>query len=312
MLKLLVDDREQSVIPYFKETYLAKLNQTIEVEVKRLQIADYCIMHNEKILFAIERKTWRDLSASIKDGRDSNIDKMLSLREQTNCKLLFLIEGNTRYNPKKKFSRIPYKNLQAKLDHLMIRDNVSIIYSNDEEDTTNRLIEFCTNYLSLNIAKSSEIVVKGAAESILTTVIKKTDEQITQNLWNSIPQITTKTSELFINNGFHISDLLLGEISELDIAALKYTNGTIIGKRASKILKITKGPEENYKHYCNILAEIPCITKKTAAIILINVTFIELLNGKLSLEDLANIKKTEKSKIGKAAAANIYKFLIKK
>lgn len=334
MLKLLVDDREQAVIPFFKESY-----EKVKIEVKRIQIGDYCITQNDKVLFCVERKTWRDLSASIKDGRDSNFDKMISLREQTNCKLLLLIEGKSRHSPKKKFARIPYKNLQAKLDHLMIRDNISVIYSNNEEDTTNRLIEFCTNYISLGIS-SSNILEGGSKEdnretipmdiddseagpsgineiSILTTVVKKTDDQIIKNIWSCLPQVTTKTGELFIKNDIHISALLTGKISELDIVAMRYDNGTIIGKRATKILNTAnpkdceKKNRENYRYYCNILAEIPGITKNTAALILVKVTFIELLMGKIAIDDLAKIKKTEKSKIGIAAAEKIYKYLVK-
>lgn len=321
ILKLLVDDREQAVIPFFKESY-----DKVKVEVKRMQIGDYSIIdNNNKVLFCIERKTWRDLSASIKDGRDSNIDKMISLRDQTNCKLLLLIEGKARYKPKKKFSRIPYKNLQAKLDHLMVRDNISIIYSDNEEDTTNRLIEFCTNYLTLfpNYLEQNEQPdqvenVEGGQSSnnevnILTKVIPKTELQIIQNIWNCVPQVTSKTSELFIKKGMHISDLVLGKATEEEIASLKYDTGTIIGKRASKILKIVykEDDAENYKYYCSMLAEIPNITKKTASLILVKITFADLLSGKMPLEELASIKKTEKSKIGNAAAINIFKYFVK-
>lgn len=312
MLKILIDDREQAIIPHFKEY------DNVELEVKRLHIGDYSITRNDKVLFCIERKTWCDLSASIKDGRDANIEKMLSLREQTNCKLLMLIEGKARYKPTKKFARIPYKNLQAKLDHLMVRDNINIIYSDNEEDTPNRLVEFCKNYQSLNISEeppaenseSIEASIKSGGDiDILTKSIPKTDRQIIQNIWNTLPQITTKTSDLFINRGIHISDLIMGRLTESEVSSMKYENGTIIGKRAVKILKITS--PDNYKYFCNILTEIPGITKKTAALILVKATFMELLSGELSVEDLANIQKTEKSKIGKTAANNIFKFLIK-
>ena len=43
------------------------------------------------------------------------------------CKILYLIEGPARYSSNKKICRIPYRNLQSHLDHLMIRDN-KLIY----------------------------------------------------------------------------------------------------------------------------------------------------------------------------------------
>lgn len=316
-LKLLVDDRERAVIPFFKEEYI-----DVELEVKRLHISDYAIMQGDKVLVAIERKSWRDLSSSIKDGRIENVNKLMSLRESTGCKVIYLIEGRCRNKPSKRFARIPYKSLLAHLDHLMLRDNIYVIYSNDEEDTAVRLIELCTNYLSLNLP-----VVGGSIEEsqesqesretkkeldILTTVVPKTDISIIYNLWSAIPNITTKTATLFIDAGYHISDLFLGKITKDEISVMKYSNGTIVGKRAEKIIKIKDNDNnDNYKHYCNIIAEIPGITKKTAARILIKATFNELLSSTLSIDELANLKKTEKSKIGQAAATKIYKFLIK-
>ncbi len=356
MLKLMVDDREQAVIPYFKNNY-----SNVTVEIKRMHIGDYSIIKNQKILFCIERKTWKDLSASIRDGRDDNINKMIELRKQTNCKLLLLIEGKSRYSPDRKIGRIPYKNLQAKLDHLIVRDDIHIIYSQSCEDTTDRLIEFCSNYITLgNDCKSlleNTIVVPGdkivvgdgdfdggkhsAVETleesssvgnqvdILTTVIKKSDTQVIKNMWCCLPQISANTSNVFILGDIHIADFLAGKIKSSDIENMKYDNGVAIGpKRAAKICKLFQKTSKtsksnnsdaesddennkNYKHYCNVLAEIPGITKKTASIILLETTFEDILNGSFSIEQLANIQKTPKSKLGKSAAGNIYKYLVK-
>lgn len=317
MLKLIVDDREQIVLPFIKASY-----PKVSVEIKRMQIGDYSIMKENKILFSIERKTWKDLSASIKDGRDSNIDKMIELRNQTNCRLLLLIEGKARYNPETKFARIPYKNLQAKLDHLMIRDNVSIIYSKDTEDTVNRLVELCTNYTTMSPECRDNIEDNIRSESvggdildhekILTTVIPKSDDTILRNIWACIPNVTNVTGSLFIQHNIHIADFLNGVIKSSDIEDIRYDSGAVIGKRAAKMLRFSKNTDvDNYKHYCNILSAIPGITKQTAAVILTIVSFKELLSGSLSVDDLATIKKTEKSKVGRKASESIYKYLIK-
>lgn len=333
-LKLTIDARERAVIPFFKEE-----NPNIDLEVKQIQIGDYAISHGDNILFCIERKSWRDLSGSIKDGRIENVNKLISLREKTNCKLFYLIEGRARNAPNKRFARIPYKSLLSHLDHLMFRDNIHIIYSNDEEDTAVRLIELCNSYLTLNIkptigaggvslegvegVSASSVENPGGVDgqsidgastniALLTTVIPKTDLQIIYNLWCAIPQITTKTATLFIDANYHISDLILGKITKETISTIRYPNGTIIGKRADKIIKIKDSDDPaNYKHYCNIIAEIPGVTKKTAMIILMKATFDELITGHLSINELSLIKKTEKSKIGDSVAKKIYKFLVK-
>ena len=47
-LKIIVDDRESAVIPFFEESY-----NDIEIEVKRMHIGDYAIMRNNKVLITI-------------------------------------------------------------------------------------------------------------------------------------------------------------------------------------------------------------------------------------------------------------------
>jgi ERCC4-type nuclease len=336
-LKLLIDDRERAIIPHFNHEYL-----NIEIEVKRLHIGDYAITFDDKVLVTIERKTWTDLAASIKDNRVENVEKLINLRKETQCRILYLIEGKPRHKDSRKFARISYKNLLTHLDHLTVRDNISVIYSDNESDSAKRLIDLCKNCNTLDL----QSIVYGAGEkmdidmevidlcdteisdiqvgessgiggssvnglTMLTTSIQKTDKQIIYDIWSCVPNITSNTASLFIDSGYHISDLILGKISKSDIYTMRYPNGTIIGKRADKIIKITDLENiENYKYYCNILAQIPRITKKTAAIILTKASIEDIFNGVLSQDELAAVNKTDKSKIGNAAAAAVYKFLV--
>lgn len=314
MLTLIIDDREKAVIPFFKEYQnIDTKTQNIEIKIQRIQVGDYIISRNDKIIAAVERKSWTDLAASIKDGRATNINKMISLREQTGCKLFYLMEGKSRYPPTKKFARIPYKNLQSHLDHLTMRDNVHILHSDSEEDTAIRLIEFMTNYLTLPTLSTDVESVENVRDDqkILTTTVPKTELEIIYNIWSCIPNITSKTATLFIST-YHISDLFLGLISKATISTMQYPNGSIIGKRSEKIINVIDNTcVNNHKIYCRILAEIPGITKKTAALILVKVKFNDLLCGTLSLQEIADIKKTEKSRVGIAIAKKIFMFLVK-
>ena len=45
----------------------------------------------QNILFVIERKTWTDLASSLRDGRKENNKKLLKIREETKCQLIYLI-----------------------------------------------------------------------------------------------------------------------------------------------------------------------------------------------------------------------------
>lgn len=304
-MKLIIDDREQKITPFFQQE---PDSQDFEVEVKRIHIGDYAITDEEdNILFIFERKTWEDLASSIKDGRKNNVEKLLTLREETNCKILYLIEGKSRYPADRKFCRIPFKNLQAHLDHLIVRDNIHVIYSLNNEDTSNRLKEFITNYSSIKETSSNSI--QGGSE-MLTKMIPKSDLSILYDIWRCIPNVTDKTTSLFLENKISLADLILAKVKETDISVLKYPNGSIIGKRAKKICKIQElDNTDNYKHYVNILSSINGITKKTAALILVKYSFQSILNGEVTVDQLKSIKKTEKATVGQKAANAIIKYI---
>ena len=146
MAKILVDDRERVVIPFLNKY---SVDFHINYEVMRMVVGDYAVVHNEHILMIIERKSWTDLAASMYDGRKENIHKLLKLRELTNCKIIYLIEGNPAPNPNKRFGKIPASQLRAHLDHLILRDGIFIINSIDVEDTARRLFEFVRNFTTI-------------------------------------------------------------------------------------------------------------------------------------------------------------------
>ncbi len=111
-----------------------------------------------------------------------------------------------------------------------------------------------------------------------------------------------------MQNGYHISDLILGNISKEEIHTMKYSNGAIIGKRAAKIYKITEYSDESDAVFRAMLSCICGITKKTAALLLEAFDFFALVRGEINVTDIATIYKTEKTKIGKKVANEIIKF----
>jgi ERCC4-type nuclease len=147
-MNIIIDDRESAVIPFIN--IQKKANPGITSEVKRINIGDYALCHGSNIKAIIERKTWRDLAASIRDGRKKNVNKLIKLRSQTNCKIIYLIEGNATPTANRSYGRIPYKVLISHLNHLIFRDDIHIIYSKDQEYTAYKLFELCNNYLTLD------------------------------------------------------------------------------------------------------------------------------------------------------------------
>jgi ERCC4-type nuclease len=177
-MELVIDDREKAISNLLQE------NSEIKYTVKRITIGDYALILNDNIEMIVERKTLKDLASSILDGRKDNIAKLIELRLQTNCKIAYIIEGNTpNYN--RKINRIPYKNLLAHLDHLMMRDNVFILYTKSPEDTLERL-----TYLLKNIS-----TIKKGGDNAKN--ITDTEKNITDN---EIPILNTNTQNTNIQN----------------------------------------------------------------------------------------------------------------
>ena len=141
-MQVLIDDRERSVIQFvnkFSEKY------HIDYKVKRMTIGDYAIVHGNQIIAIIERKTYTDLSASFRDGRSNNKNKLLKLRSETSCIIIYLIEGPAFPNNNDLFGNIPYKHLLSHLDHLMLRDNIQIQTTFSPEHSAERIMQIAFN-----------------------------------------------------------------------------------------------------------------------------------------------------------------------
>jgi len=334
-MEIIIDDREYAVMPFFEDISIGNRKNPITYKKSRINYGDYSFNYKENIIFIIERKTWKDLAQSIKDGRKENINKLIELRNRYKCKIFYLIEGNPIPDKKTKFCRISYKNLRAHLDHLMLRDNIHILHSRNQKNTVERIYELINNYLSIKPSPLLQYDIEqiefqggdlnkitieniGIAEGILKQKPSINEDTILYKIWCCIPSITEKTAYLFINKKYHISDLILGKISKNDIYSLKYDNGYIVGKRSDKIWKYSQLTYknnnkvlDNIKYYIKILSQINGITKTSASIILDEINFGDLLNNNVNIDTLQNIKISDKRKLGKKKSEIILKYLCK-
>ena len=331
-VEIVIDDREQAVIPYFNGF---KMPDNITYNVSRINYGDYSVLYKNNILFIIERKTWCDLAASMRDGRKENVKKLINIREETGCKILYLIEGNPTPKSTCRFGRIPYNALRAHLDHLAFRDNIHILHSKDTKHTVERIVEIVKNYLTISPSpllkydildtsvhtdqpqeqketnETNENIDGGGLAKLKEKIIMS-DESIIYKIWCCVPNITEKTACIFINRGYHISDLILGRIPKTEIYAMKYSNNFIIGKRSEKIWDASRFTEANTHIFIKMLTQINGITKTTAAIILESAPFDKLLSGEITADALKNIVKSPNGrKIGPKIASAIITMFVK-
>jgi ERCC4-type nuclease len=340
-MEIIIDDREKAIFPYLED---ASNKYNITYKIQRNEVGDYAITHKGYILMIIERKTWNDLSASMRDGRKANIQKLTALREQTGCQIAYLIEGNATPPFDKKFGRLPLKNLRAHLDHLAFRDGVHMLYAKDLEYTATRIFEVAQNYSTLKeILKDIDEIntdtdtgtgtgtgtdtdtgtgtgtdgTTGGDVSKLKEkqVTEKSSLSINEQVLRCLPGVGSIISSLLAENGVTLSKLYYDAVSVDDIAMYKYPTGACIGLPvATKILAnakktFTSTSDASHKARVRILTTIPLISKTTAEKMLEEINLLDILDGSTDVDELATFQKTEKAKLGKKAAGNIIKYL---
>ena len=308
-MEIHVDDRERAILPYLED---ASQNTHVNYVVKRMTIGDYAIVYNGNILVVIERKTLVDLASSLRDGRSKNVEKLINLRQTTACKIMYIIEGPL-VRDERLFARIPYKALQAHLDHLTIRDDIFIINTYDLEHTANRLFSLACNYMSI---KPSLLPVTDSKSCDELTATQTSCISINEQILRCLPGVGCLISTILAENNICLQSLYLQQHSAEEIARFKYTSGGAIGlTKAEKIANMYKiinsKSEVNYKIQIRILSTIPLISKSTAERILSVVSLSDILNNNTSIDILSKIERSEKTKLGHKAALNIMQYLTK-
>lgn len=169
-INLIVDTREHAVVPFLDD---AIQNHTFAQ--KQINVGDYLICDGDTILASIERKTLADFGSSLSDGRYGNFDKMVELRKATGCKIMLFIEGPAFPAPTRCFSRIPYANILAAINSLMIRDDMFVVHVADEQQTAIRLEQLMNVYSKELRNGTTAVAVSGGAAATLPDDAVTTD-----------------------------------------------------------------------------------------------------------------------------------------
>ena len=128
MFKVFIDNRERSLIQIFVENGVSH-------ETKNLDLGDILILDatNDVVVAIIERKSLRDLKASISDGRYKE-QKQRLLKNFNLKNILYIIED---YHS---FSKLNDKSLESSIIHNIFRDEIKTLFSADIKDTYNIIL----------------------------------------------------------------------------------------------------------------------------------------------------------------------------
>jgi len=124
--KIVIDARERELIKQFQGDH---------VEVRMLELGDALIEADEGVMFVLERKTYDDLYASVKDGRYQNQKTRLMATYDVK-KVVYVIEGRvdemafatTMSNPQTKICL-------GCIYNMTFRDHLKIVRTRDLGDT---------------------------------------------------------------------------------------------------------------------------------------------------------------------------------
>lgn len=331
--RVIVDDRERAVIPYLEET-------GVNLNIERITTGDYCIMYPNGRMIIIERKSWGDLADSIKDHRIKNMRDLIRAQNEQDAKTLYIIEGHVPSRPTTHVRGIAYHNLRSKLDHMIIRDGMTVMETRDPCATAKRIIQLGINCATLDcyntpihvevvetkdVGEIKEVeleVIEGGADEEKEELKKEMNEvekkalvymkqkkpvlerkEIELIMLCKLPGVSDMTAKALLE-GFSFYQILKG-LSKVELESIKYKkSGSTL--RKGTIKKLSDADCIAYSQ-SKILSCIKGISTVLAVAITGNYSLSSIINGDVSEEDLAAINVGER-KVGKANAKKILEF----
>jgi len=238
-IAITVDYREKGLIELIKANPDINLGT---VQYENLDVADIIIYFNGAIVYLIERKTWTDLAASIKDGRYRS-QKLRLIRHALDNKLnrsaiLYLLEGK---QPRVGVNGLSGSILQSACVNMQTRDGFRICHTANIGDTYIFLQKVCKclmqhgfhqDRVQCDIISIEEKVIKSQI------TIKKKNNLTPQNIYihqlSVIPGVSTKTALAISQNYKSMSTLIGAFLNKPELLSDINIGKRRIGKKLSE------------------------------------------------------------------------------
>lgn len=303
MLRLIADNRERAVTPHLKIDYAAE----------QMTTGDYAVAvrdqdgRAERILAVFERKSLTDFGASIRDGRHENKAKLLALRETTGCAVIYIVEGPAFPSGTTKYGGIPYSTIESSIFHLMVRDNITVMRTRNEEDTAGALARFVASMSRLItgdpaiLERYRPVEREGGAEAALTAPQDKPAQRVLLDMWRTFPRVAAVSAPP-LAAALTLRGVILREVDRAALDAITLPNGRKLQEDAMTAL-LTPQPGL----WPKLLACVPGISAACAKELLAAATLPDLL--RMTPETLADCKKTPAGRrVGPKAAESILRY----
>lgn len=200
MTQLIIDNREAKLLSLFEK------KSTIPFEKKQLDIGDIKIVKDITTI-VIERKTIKDLLASIKDGRyKEQKTRLQSQIQQNNIKTYFyILEGQT-YNLKQYEKNI----YNGALISIQLRDGIQMIKTDNLDDTFQFITRLMSRMEKKDIFYNSSNNIENQTYLSSIKLRKKDNIQPKEAqilMFSNIPGVSVKIGEVIINKYSNIMEL---------------------------------------------------------------------------------------------------------
>lgn len=283
-LKIYIDDRERNIAQLFIHG--------VPVSTRRMNVGDYAVSVDGVIVAVIERKTLADFAASLKDGRYANVSKMRELRDKFGVAQVFFVEGKPPKDPSSNVpgGRIPYRVIEAAMDHLAVRDNITTIITKDTNDFAHRLSRFAKNMATLYRGGD----VRGAAdEDVFGLTPKLTDDDITLGIWCAFKGIGAINATP-IGRTYTVADVVRGRVPQ------EYLDG-LSKKVRSSLTSITHHTQ------VTLLESVPGVNRAIANDLLRERNLATILSYSVGALSICKVGKSKRN-LGEALASKIIKY----
>lgn len=240
-MNIIIDNREHD----FYEKIQPQANvYNLNISVEPLSIGDIILKNNDETLLIIERKTIKDLLASLKDGR--YVEQCLRLQCDERCNVhqkIYLIEGNIQLH-----NQCEQQTIYSCITSLSMFKGFQIVRTLNIQESCTWLC-MSSNKIQKSLKNGKKFYDGKTDDKTYTNVIKTckkdniTPDNISQIMLMQIPGINASTS-LHILNGFD---------SIYDLTTQLYENPKILTNKTyvhnGKERKINKKCIENVVYF---------------------------------------------------------------
>lgn len=196
-----IDQREGKLKNLLAERIEA-LGLGVTVVLDNLDCGDFVIEYGENVIVAFERKTWKDLLASIKDGRYRiQKDKMLGCIGKD--KMMYILEGSTDWTGKGTglFLDVDRKSVITSVINTQLRDGIRMVTTKGLDDTCEFLIQVLTRVakepnIYINVININESCAN--KEDYITKHKVSCAEDLFFFQMTQVPGISAKTAATFV------------------------------------------------------------------------------------------------------------------